>query len=363
MSANPIDRLSPPAHTVNLSVTYRCNLACPCCYQHREGSELDAAAMAELVDRLGHWGVTTLMLGGGEPLLRPDLAELVRRAKAGGLTVLVGSNGLLLSADRAAELGAAGLDLFFVGVDDPLGPGSKGEAAATPRRCVERLQIAGITPVANLIVTAPMLDHLTETLRRLQADGFGHVNLLRPRPDRAGTWFEAARLTARDLLRLQVERLEASRTLGMRLSLDCSLGPLIHGTLAAGSFSRRETLACRAGRDYFHIAPGGDAYPCPYLARPEFRIGNVADADFAERWRSAPVLVRLRDPDSRGEGCRDCSLVEVCGGCRALALDLAGDLYAGDPDCPFRTPDKVPRRHRLAVYRALAKRVYPRLLD
>src|SRR5213594_4811904 len=110
-------------HVVAWNLTKRCNLECAHCYiaaGPHEGAagELDTAACLDLVDQLLAVNpAPMLILSGGEPLLRPDLSEIAHYASTNGATVVVGTNGTLLTHERIAALKAAGVRGVAVSVD------------------------------------------------------------------------------------------------------------------------------------------------------------------------------------------------------------------------------------------------------
>ena len=77
--------------TVHWAITFRCLQDCPDCYagRYREQrfDELQTADALQVVENLARWGVFQLAIGGGEPLLRPDLPLIARAAKDSGLVV------------------------------------------------------------------------------------------------------------------------------------------------------------------------------------------------------------------------------------------------------------------------------------
>lgn len=80
--------------TAWIAVTNRCDAMCTDCgYPMRAARELGTAALLGVVDGLADRGCQTVYFTGGEPLVRPDLPELVARAKARGLWVGIESNG------------------------------------------------------------------------------------------------------------------------------------------------------------------------------------------------------------------------------------------------------------------------------
>ncbi|MCP9820064.1 radical SAM protein [Synechococcus sp. Cruz-9H2] len=125
-----LDQLGRPPGVLRLSLTARCNLACPyCCPDSHDPPELlTHAERLRLVSAAAELGFSRLRLTGGEPLLHRGLEELVealrplRGARDGsgspGLSeIALTTNGVLLSAQRARELRAAGLDRITVSLD------------------------------------------------------------------------------------------------------------------------------------------------------------------------------------------------------------------------------------------------------
>jgi radical SAM protein with 4Fe4S-binding SPASM domain len=78
------------------------------------------------------------------------------------------------------------------------------------------------------------------------------------------------------------------------------------------------------------IRPNGDVTPCPYL--PVF-AGTLRDATLADLWTSSQLFTDIRRRTSLGGRCGECEMNGHCGGCRARAYGMSGDLMAEDPLC------------------------------
>ena len=87
---------------------------------------------------------------------------------------------------------------------------------------------------------------------------------------------------------------------------------------------------CPAGTHYMGIRPNGDVTPCPYL--PVF-AGNLRGASLADLWTSSELFADIRRRTSLGGRCGECEMNGHCGGCRARAYGMTGDLMAEDPLC------------------------------
>ena len=119
----PLDGLGRPLGVLRLSLTARCNLACPYCLP--DGQEPPGLLSLEqrhaVVQAAVALGAHSLRLTGGEPLLHPQLERLIEAVQPlrtkGLRDIALTSNGTLLSAKRARALRAAGLDRITLSLD------------------------------------------------------------------------------------------------------------------------------------------------------------------------------------------------------------------------------------------------------
>jgi MoaA/NifB/PqqE/SkfB family radical SAM enzyme len=104
------------AHVV---VTRRCNLACAYCSEFDDFSKpVNLDEMLQRIDRLAALGTTAVTLTGGEPLLHPQLDDIIRRIRSRGIVAILVTNGYLLTPGRIQNLNAAGLDRMQISVDN-----------------------------------------------------------------------------------------------------------------------------------------------------------------------------------------------------------------------------------------------------
>jgi len=185
----PLDTLRRPIHDLRISVMDRCNFRCPYCmpretfhesYRFLKSSErLDFDEILRLARVFVRAGVKKLRITGGEPLLRPNLPDLI-----GDLTQLPGvedialtTNGILL-AKYATELKAAGLNRITVSLDtlDPAvfakmsgGFGGVGDVLEG----IEAARRAGLAPIKiNTVVQRGVNDHtLMDLLAHFRGTG------------------------------------------------------------------------------------------------------------------------------------------------------------------------------------------------
>ncbi len=102
----------------------RCNLSCTYCNEFDSHSPpVPAADMLRRVDRLAALGTTIITVSGGEPLLHPQLDEIIGRIRHRGAIATLITNGYLLTPDRIRRLNRAGLDYLQISIDNVIPDG------------------------------------------------------------------------------------------------------------------------------------------------------------------------------------------------------------------------------------------------
>ena len=242
---------------VELAVTYRCQCRCQHCLrttlEEPDRRELDLPELRRVMQDLHRLGVLNINLTGGEPLMRPDLAQIIEAARPDRTIVTVASNGVLLDArnmEMMRRLGVAGL---AVSVDAPDGqrhdeqrrlPGCH----AAMLEGVERALDAGLTVNWVTILTAESLaDGSIHRLVRMSARPNTTLTLNLPYP--VGSW------SGRDDLLLGPRELAQFRAL-LRVP---------HVRWEGSSNFFRE--GCPAGGEKIYITPYGEVMPCAVIHR------------------------------------------------------------------------------------------------
>ena len=112
---------NPPGPVVIWNLIRRCNLACKHCYSISADTdfpgELSTQEVYKVMDDLKAFKVPVLILSGGEPLLRPDIFDISRRAKAMGFYVGLSTNGTLIDEDMIDRIAGIGYDYVGISID------------------------------------------------------------------------------------------------------------------------------------------------------------------------------------------------------------------------------------------------------
>ncbi|HYL54184.1 MAG TPA: radical SAM protein [Gemmatimonadales bacterium] len=330
-------------HVVAWNLTKRCNLECAHCYiaagpHESAAGELDTAACLDIVDQLLAVNpAPMLILSGGEPLLRDDLTEIARYASARGATVVVGTNGTLLTDERIAGLTHAGVSGVAVSVDS-LRPSYHDNfrhgrgALADVQAALVRLTAARLDFIIQTTVTKGNRAELERLVAWSAEQGAVAFNCYFLVPTGRGAALTDLSPADTEAVLGDLARWQREYRGGMMVRAKCAPHFMRHvyQTDPDSPILNYETR-CPCGTQYCRITPDGKLTPCPYL--PEV-AGDLRTQSFAEIWRSSPLFRQLRDGTLGGK-CGACEYRALCGGCRARAFALEGDILAADPSCAY----------------------------
>lgn len=332
-------------------VTQACDLACDHCRADatpaRHPDELTTAEGKRLLDQAREFGPGQLVvLSGGDPLARSDLAELVKYGTDLGLRMTLTPSGTSsLTPETVADLVDAGVRRMALSLDGATAAshdafrgedGSFDQTVAAARAARE----AGLPLQINTTVCAQTVDELP-ALCDLVADlgavlwsvfflvPVGRGRVLDPiSPERAERVMEWLTEVSEDAP-FGVKTTEAPhyRRVAIQRRRDASDAPPTDG------IGRR--LGITAGDGFAFVSHTGDLFPSGFLPAT---AGNVRDGGLVERYRESDLFRSLRDRDALGGKCGECEFRHVCGGSRSRAYAHTGDPLASDPLCAY-VPD------------------------
>lgn len=348
-------------------VTRACQLACVHCradaIRHRDPLELDTDRGKELLADLAAFGTPRplVVLTGGDPLERPDLADLVSYGTSLGLSVALSPSVTpRLTRAALADLAAAGAKAVSISLDGATAESHDGfrkvdgvfaatmDALTDVRELGMRLQI-------NTTVTADTAWELPEILRIvlgahaslwsvffLVPTGRGaQLSPLSPQQEEDVLhWlYDVSTLVAVKTTEApQFRRIALQRAHGRAAAPATDLGRWLAAQAAAMlseapiTRPRRPPIDVNSGRGFAFIDHRGTVFPSGFLPQP---VGSLHERPFAEIYRTAPLLRALRDPQQLGGKCGICEFRDVCGGSRSRAFAETGDPLAEDPSCTY----------------------------
>ncbi|HJU86016.1 MAG TPA: radical SAM protein [Gemmatimonadota bacterium] len=340
----------PLPHVIAWNLTRRCNLECAHCYisagdWHAAADEMPTADCLRVVDEILEVSpAPMLILSGGEPLLREDLETIARRAADGGATVVVGTNGTRLTADRIDSLVAAGVRGLAVSIDslDPAyhdrfrhGAGSLDDT----RAAIDRLRAARLDFVVQTTVTRGNRHEIARLAAWAAEKGAVSFNCYFVVSTGRASGMRGLSPHENDEVLAELVALGKEYRGRMMVRSKCQPQIMRHawtGDPESGLLDY--ATRCPCGVQYCRITPEGKVTPCPYMP---LEAGDLASGTFGEIWRGSPIFRELRAADLGGR-CGRCEFRIVCGGCRARAFAEAGDWKAEDPACSYEPSGRAP---------------------
>ncbi len=322
---------------VSWMTTNKCNLTCKHCYQDARpdacARELTTDEARTLIDQIAVAGFKIMIFSGGEPLMRPDIYDLVAYAASKGLRPVFGTNGTLITPEVAARLKQAGACAMGISLDSldaarhDAFRGMEGAWQATVdgmRACRE----AGLPFQIHTTVLDWNEDEVCDITDFAVEQGAVAHYVFFLIPVGRGKFINGTALKVADNERL-LRRIMAKQA-EVPIDVKPTCAPQFTRVAKQLGVETRFARGCLAGLTYCIVSPEGVVRPCAYMTQ---EAGNVREQPFDEIWKTSPVFERLRTRSYEG-ACGTCDYREGCGGCRARAAYYHdGDFMAQDDYC------------------------------
>jgi radical SAM protein len=353
-------------------VTQACDLACLHCrasaQPHRSPLELSTVEAKRLINQVAELRAPVFVLTGGDPLKRPDIYELVKYATHCGVRAsLTPSATPLLTRAALLQLQACGLARLAISLDGPTAeihdafrrvPGSY----EWTLRALRWAREIGLPSQVNTTITRHNLGYLDEIIALLHTldivlwsvfflvpTGRGQsVDLISAHEfeqvfeklyqTSRQVKFDIKSTEAQHYRRFLLQKRRVARRGGQP---DAALARLFGATSADGI--GRAPRGINDGKGFVFISHRGEVFPSGFLP---VSAGNVRRHSLGELYRNSPLFTALRDTANLKGKCGICEFREVCGGSRARAYALSGDLFAEEPNCAYQPPPRPAARQR-----------------
>ncbi len=341
--------------------TQACDLACvhcrACAQPVRSALELSTAEAKRLIDEVAALKAPVFVLTGGDPLKRPDIFELVEYASSHGVRIsLTPSATPLLTKEAIIRLKACGLARLAISLDGPTA-----EVHDAFRRvsgsyewtlqAVRWAREIGLPVQINTTITRRNLQHLDTTIALMEQLDIvlWSVFFLVPTGRGATTdlisaeefeqvfekLYETSRRVKFDIKSTEAQHyrrfLLQRRTEEKRRGKASTLPPML-GTDTPDGIGRAPR-GINDGKGFVFISHLGEVFPSGFLP---LSAGNVRKESLGELYRHSPLFVSLRDSANLKGKCGVCEFREVCGGSRARAHAMTGDVFAEEPCCVWQ---------------------------
>lgn len=308
-----------------LHITERCQLRCHGCYARAENRALiDDPVLSDLHKALyflKNNGVVTLIISGGEPLIRDDFDEFLHLVKQFSFDkVVLLTNGLLLNKWMKDLPGV--VDIVSISIDTCSDTSTSYarnlNLCDNLERAIDALADCGINTQLLVTVHAKNINQLTDFAAYSEDRGVPvSYSILSKTPGLCN--HSDLYISSHDLPTLAAWLQGNGGATVQDAPLDASL------------FTR---CNCGAGKILFSVAANGNIYPCHMLHNTDFVIGNVYREPQLTLNGEAEKTELAAFHGGLVEECSHCDYLPLCGsGCRARALAENGTIYSSDPFC------------------------------
>ncbi|MCP4071546.1 MAG: heme d1 biosynthesis radical SAM protein NirJ [Hyphomicrobiales bacterium] len=347
-----------PGPVVIWNLVRRCNLKCKHCYSISGDvdfpGELNTSQIFNVIDDLKAFKVPVLILSGGEPLLRSDIFDISKHAKASGFYVGLSSNGTKITKDNIAKITDVGYDYLGVSLDgiDETNDRFRGKKGAFDEALNGiRLALAEGIKV-GMRFTATMdnihqLEDMLELMDKEKIDKFYLSHLSYAGRGNKNRQDDAAHATTRSMMdtlfKAAYEDAAGGGNKEFVTGNNDADGAYLLLWVKQNFPDRYDHIRAKlvqwggnsTGVNIANIDNLGDVHPDTMWWH--YKIGNVKTRQFGDIWSdlSDPVMAGLKQSPRAIKGrCSDCQHFDICGGnTRVRAMQLTGDPWDEDPAC------------------------------
>ncbi len=324
-------------------ITKNCNLFCAHCRASATSdsykNELSTEECLSLIDDILKVGKPTLILTGGEPLMRQDVFQIAKYATSKGLKVVLGSNGTLITEEVATKLSRVPISRIGISLDFPnftLQDNFRGKTGAF-KAAISGIKVAhqvGIEVQINSTITklnAPFLTDLLKLALDLGVVAFHPFLLV---PVGRGQGLKSAELSAEESEQILNWIYNKQKEIGDKIFFKPTCAPHYSRIVRQRAITSSDLIpgGCLAGKSFCFISSEGRVQGCGYL---EVEAGNIRRQDFSQIWTNSLLFQELRNPFNLRGKCGVCQFKKVCGGCRARAFAATGDYLQAEPYCIY----------------------------
>jgi heme d1 biosynthesis radical SAM protein NirJ len=353
-----MERRTPPGPVVIWNLIRRCNLTCKHCYSISADidfkGELNTEEVFTVMDDLKGFGVPVLILSGGEPLLRPDIFSISRRAKDMGFYVGLSTNGTLIDRHNIDAIAGIGYDYVGISIDGTQKThdqfrrkqGAFDASMAAIRLCRERDIKVGM----RFTMTEDNADEFPQMLQLMEDEGvnkfyLSHLNYAgRGNRNRdSDVQLQMTRHTMEQLFETALRHAQRGDDLEFVTGNNDADGVFLlqwvkqhFPDMAAHIAAKlRQWGGNSSGVNIANIDNLGVVHPDTFWWH--YSLGSVRERPFSEIWTdtSDPIMRGLKATPRLIKGrCGTCRYFDICGGnTRVRAMQLTGDPWAEDPAC------------------------------
>jgi len=321
--------------------TRACNYACVHCraeaQKQADPNQLTTQEALRLMDEIAEVCKPILIISGGDPLKREDIFTVVSYADKLGFRVVMSPSGSNITPEVISNMKSSGVKMISLSLD-----GSNAVVHDSFRKVqgafdlvlknIHTAKEVGMPFRINTTVTKhnandlPAIHDLVVSLGSVEWDVFmlvptgrGKVTMEITPQEYEATLQQIHALSQKSLIHIKMTC--APQYIRIAAQQGKATGEAPHGR------------GCMAGNGFCFISHVGEVFGCGFLP---VAAGNVRKEKFGDVYQKAPLFAALRNHNLLTGHCGLCEFKVGCGGCRARALSVYGDMFAGEPYCTYR---------------------------
>ena len=339
------------------NVGQRCNLKCIHCYSQSKDiiypNELTTREAKAMLDDLADYGAPVILFSGGEPLMRPDLLELIGYAKEKGLRAVISTNGTLITREKANELKTFGLSYVGISLDGLKETndrfrgisGAFDGALAGIRNCMS----VGIKVGLRFTINKRNAHDIPGIFQLIEEENIPRVCFYHLVYSGRGSNLieeDLSHQETREVVDLIINKTKEAHDKGRKIEVltvdNHADGAYVYLRLLKENPKRAKdvfgtppdgTKGNSSGKGLACISWDGEVYADQFWR--QYSFGNIRKRKFSEIWEdtSNELMAKLKNKNPYIKGrCAKCKWLNICSGnFRARAEAYYGDMWEHDP--------------------------------
>lgn len=323
---------------ITIDVTSKCNLRCKHCRVNEIGYDMTLYEIEEVFNKLTDFKPRGVFISGGEPLIRDDIVEIVKKSKKLAPVTILNTNSLLLTENKLKELIDSGLNYIQVSVDGIEEQHDYIRGKGTYKKTIEKMKLINeysdqIKLHISSVVSQKNIDYMEEFARQILEIEKINVQILGFKRFIPNNVLKDTAALGKDGLKKLYKNLELLQKKYNEKTTIVSDMPMknVFNEKRAIEVMKKYNLSCvgcSAGVNGISIRNDGTVTPCTLLY---ISCGNILKQNLKEILQNAD-MVKIKNRELKGK-CGKCQYKLICGGCRAAAYQISGDFLEEDSEC------------------------------
>ena len=320
-------------------ITMRCNFNCVHCYLgdfKSSPSDMSFPLFNKIAQEMEEIGIFKMILGGGEPLMHPNIFSFLKNLSGRRILPAITTNGYFIDDDFIDALTSTGFRGSVQVSIHGKTPEMHNQFVGHPQgyqhamNAINRLISSNVAVSTATAATRSNVDEIPLLLEELKTMGVESFNIVFLMP------------VGRATTDLMLRPLEQTELLAYIRSLKKEYSVFTDYNLSFESVYHKNPLFpyyCTCGVAHATVDPGGNVFPCSLLKFPQFSFGNVTTASLKRIFDNPEhddirQIYGVSPPE-----CKGCTYEDMCkGGCRAIAFNYYQTLLAPDIRCSQVVP-------------------------